>query len=280
MRALVLGGSGQTGALVARGLRARGVSVRTASRGAGAGDHVHFDWERSDTHDQALRDVDAVYLVAPGLVRDPASIMVRFVDRAIARGARRFVLLSASVIEEGSPGLGTVHAALRARAPAWAVLRPSWFMQNFFDPRHHLAQAIARDGILITATGRGRVGFIDVADIAAVAVETLLAPPNASLVLTGPEAMSYDDVARILSLATGRPIAHRAVSVNQARAWMVASGIPDSYARFLAELEHAIAGGIEDRTTAAVARTTGRQPRSLREIVDAWAGTRPGSATA
>ncbi len=273
MRALVLGGTGQTGALVAQGLRARGVSARIASRSAQAqadvGDHVRFDWERTDTHDQALRDIDAVYLVAPALAGDPAEVMVPFIERALARGAQRMVLLSSSAIDEGAQGHGAVHAALRAKVPAWTVLRPSWFMQNFFAPQHHLAQAIARDGVMVTATGRGRVGFIDAADIAAVAVETLLQPANAALVLTGPEALSYDDVAAILSATSGRPIVHRAVSTDEARTSMVASGMPDAYAGFLAALEASIAAGTEDRTTDAVLRITGRPPRSFRAFVHA-----------
>jgi uncharacterized protein YbjT (DUF2867 family) len=269
MRALVLGGTGQTGALVARGLSARGVPVRIASRSARGADHVRFDWERTDTHDPALREVDAVYLVAPALARDPAEVMVPFVERAIAAGVQRLVLLSAAVVEEGTPGLGVVHATLRAHAPGWTVLQPSWFMQNFFEPSHHLAQGIARDGVMVTATGQGRVGFIDAADIAAVAVETLLAPANQALVLTGPEALSYDDVAVILSEASGRTIAHRAVSVAEAQAAMVAAGMPAEYAGFLAALEARIAAGAEDRTTDAVQRITGRPPRSLRALVQA-----------
>jgi uncharacterized protein YbjT (DUF2867 family) len=259
---------------VAQGLRERGVSARIASRSAQAGDHVRFDWERTDTHDQALRDIDAVYLVAPALAGDPADVMVPFIERAIARGAQRMVLLSSSAIDEGSQGLAAVHVALRARAPAWTVLRPSWFMQNFIAPQHHLAQAIARDGVMVTATGRGRVGFIDAADIAAVAVATLLEPANAAPVLTGPEALSYDDVAAILSETSGRPIVHRAVSTDEARASMVAAGIPDAYAGFLAALEASIAAGTEDRTTDAVLRITGRPPRSFRAFVHARAPAR------
>ncbi|MCY1017728.1 NAD(P)H-binding protein [Pyxidicoccus sp. MSG2] len=274
MRALVLGGTGQTGTLVARGLGERGVAVRTASRSAQAGDHAVFDWERGETHEAALRDVEAVFLVAPATAGDPAQVMVPFIERAVSMGVRSFVLLSSSAIEEGTPGMGAVHAALRARAPGWTVLRPSWFMQNFFQPRHHLAQGLARNGQMLTATGQGRVGLIDVADIAAVAVETLLAPVNQAPVLTGPEALSYDEVAAILSEVTGRRLEHRAVSVDEARASMMSAGIPEAYASLLAGMEASIARGSEDRTTDSVLRITGRRPRSFREVASRITKTR------
>ncbi|NMO20867.1 NAD(P)H-binding protein [Pyxidicoccus fallax] len=278
MRALIIGGTGQTGSLVVQGLRQAGIDVRTASRNPRDGEQVRFDWERAETHDEALQGVDAVYMVAPAFVDNPAGVMVPFVDRAISRGVRNFVLLSASPVEEGTKGLGTVHAALRARAPGWTVLRPSWFMQNFFESRHHLAQSLATTGRMVTATGRGRVGFIDAADIAAVAVQTLRKPTNSDLILTGPEALSYDDVAAILSRLTGRRLEHRAVSFEETRAHMVASGIPDAYAALLAGMEESISRGTEDRTTDAVLRVTGRPPTPFREVAARL--VKPGDAAA
>lgn len=272
MRALVIGGTGQTGSGVAEGLRARGVEVRVASRRPDGSQQVRFDWGDPSTHDAALADVDAVYLVAPAFVFDPAPQMVPLIDRAIARGVRSFALLSSSVIEPGPTGHGAVHAALQERAPGWTVLQPSWFMQNFVEPRHALAQSIAREGVMVTATGTGRVGFIDAADIAAVAVESLLAPANAGLVLTGPAALSYDEAAEILSEAAGRRISHRAVSPAELRARLTAGGMPAEYAAFLAGLEERIAAGAEDRTTEEVLRRTGRPPRSLQAFARAAYG--------
>ena len=73
---------------------------------------------------------------------------------------RRVVLLSASAVPEGAPGLGTVHRYLRERVPEWAVLQPSWFMQNFVNERHHHGSTLKHDGVVVTATGEGRVGFV------------------------------------------------------------------------------------------------------------------------
>ncbi|MDC0716538.1 NAD(P)H-binding protein [Nannocystis bainbridge] len=269
MRALVTGGTGKTGSAVVRGLRARGAVVKIASRHPRDPDAVGFDWADVSSHDAALAGVDAVYLVAPGLVSDPERLMVPFIDRAVAGGVQRFALLSSSAIEAGTPGLGAVHAALRARAPAWTVLRPSWFMQNFVDPQHGIGRGVREARAFVSASGAGRIGFIDAEDIAAVAVATLFAPADADLILTGPQALSYDEAAAILSEVLGEPVTHRAITVEAWCARLVAAGMPAPYAAMLGALEQAIAGGAEDRVTDEVLRRTGRPPRSLRAFAQA-----------
>ncbi|WP_437549565.1 NmrA family NAD(P)-binding protein [Sorangium sp. So ce367] len=274
---LITGGTGTTGRALAARLAAAGARVRTASRTATAArdgvEHARFDWADTATHDEALRGADRVYLVAPAMVEDPSALMLPFVERALASGARRLVLLSASPVAEGSPGLGLVHRALRERAPEWAVLRPSWFMQNFIDPRHPHAAAIAGRGELTTATGSGRVGFVDADDIAEVAARALLdgAPHNTSHIITGPEALSYDDVAAIVSRITGRAIRHVHAGEEDARAYLVSAGIPSPYAAFLVSLDLAIRDGAEDRVTDVVQRVTGRVPRAFGDLARAHA---------
>lgn len=276
MRVLVTGGTGTTGSRVRAGLERLGHEARCASRHPPAGHaagHVVFDWADPVTHAPALDGADAVYLVPPVLVADPAPMMLPFIESALGAGVRRFVLLSASVIPEDTPGVGTVHRALRERAPEWAVLQPSWFMQNFTGA-HFFADSIRREGVVATATGDGRVGFVDADDIAAVAVRALVdeQPHDVAHVITGPQALSYDDVAVIVSEAAGRPIRHLHVTPEEARDRMVAGGMPAEFAAILAMLEGLIRDGAEDRVTDTVARVTGRAPRSLRAHVEQHAG--------
>ncbi|MEV4772750.1 ergot alkaloid biosynthesis protein [Micromonospora humida] len=263
---LVTGGTGTTGRLVAAGLATTGHPVRVASRRASAGD-VRFDWYDPDTHLAAVDGVTGMYLVPPVGEVDPAPVMLPLLERARARGVRRAVLLGSSAVETGTPGVGEVQARLGDLFPGWAVLRPSWFMENFVGDHPHAVSARER-GEIISATGDGRVGFVDPADIAGVAVRALTdpTPHDTEHVITGPERLSYADIAAILTDTGGRPVRHRAVSAAELTAYHEANGLPSDFARFLASLDGAIAAGAEDRTTSTVADVTGRAPRSFRDF--------------
>jgi uncharacterized protein YbjT (DUF2867 family) len=264
---LVTGGTGTTGSRVATALRERDVPVRVASRRPTAG-QVRFEWADPATHAAALDGVRTVYLVAPVGVADPAPLVGPFLDSARERGVRRVVLLSSSAVPEGAPGLGELHRMVRAGVPEPTVLRPSWFMQNFLGEHPHARSARA-DGEIVTATGGGRVAFVDAGDIAAVAAHALSddEPHVGEYVLTGPEALSYSDAAAVLTEATGRAVRHRAVGVAELAERLVAAGYPPDFSALLAGLDADIARGAEDRTTSAVQDVTGRPPRSFREVV-------------
>jgi uncharacterized protein YbjT (DUF2867 family) len=266
---LVTGGTGTTGSRVAAALRARDVPVRVASRRPAHG-QVRFDWADPRTHAEALDGVRAVYLVAPVGVADPAPLVAPFLDRARERGVRRVVLLSSSAVAEGTPGLGELHRMVRAAVPEPTVLRPSWFMQNFLGDHPH-ARSARTDGEIVTATGSGRVAFVDAGDIAAVAAHALAdeEPHVGEYVLTGPEALSYAAAAAVLTEVMRRPVRHRAVGVAELTERFVAAGYPPDFAAVLAALDAGIAGGAEDRTTSAVQDVTGRPPRSFREVAAA-----------
>ncbi|GGR70397.1 hypothetical protein GCM10010269_06650 [Streptomyces humidus] len=194
--------------------------------------------------------------------------MLPFLHQARTAGVRRAVLLSSSAIPEGGPAVGTVHQALPDLWEEWAVLRPSWFMQNFTGTHAH-ARSIRDEGIIRTATASGRVGFVDAEDIAAVAVRALTdeQAPNTDLVLTGPETLGYDDVAAIITEVTGRPVVHHRLTYEQMRDHLTTQ-VPAEFAAMLAGMDRAIAEGAEDRITDTVQRLTGRPPCTLRALLE------------
>ncbi len=269
---LVTGATGNTGARIVEELRRKGLTVRAASRNPDPADPdaVRFDWADQATFAVAVAGVDAVYLVAPIGAADPVASVQPFLDQAAAAGVRRVVMLSSSAVERGEPGLGKIHDLVVKMFAEHTVLRPSWFMQNFVGA-HPLADGIRDHGQVVTATGEGRVGFIDAADIAAVAAQALIAmPPLADeLVLTGPESLSYRQAAQIVSEVLQRPVAYVELTVDELAARLVAAGAAADFAAGLAALDGRIRSGEQDFTTGAVADVTGRPPTSLRRFLTA-----------
>lgn len=268
---LVIGATGTTGSRTAAQLIAAGHPVKAAGRRAtplpGA-EPVRFDWYDPATYGDALTAVDHVYLVPPVGDPEPAAVMLPFLRQARAAGVERAVLLSSSAIPEGGPAVGAVHQALPGLFDQWAVLRPSWFMQNFTGAHTH-ADSIREHGVIRTAAGTGRVGFVDADDIAAVAVHALSTDRalNTDLVLTGPETLGHDEIAAILAQVTGRPVTHHQLTYDAMRD-RLAAVIPLEFATMLADMDRAIAEGAEDRTTDTVCRVTDRPPNGFRVVAE------------
>jgi len=267
---LVIGGTGTTGSLVATLLREQATAVRVGTRTPSHGrpEQVGFDWSEPATHGPAVAGVDRVYLLAPLGVAEPGPLVEAFLAEASQAGVRRVVLLSSAAVLDGMSGLGALPPLVRATMPEWAVLRPSWFMQNFVG---QLSAGIRERGEIITATGQGRVGFVDAADIAAVAARALLdpVPHNTDHLITGPEALSYADAAAIITDTTGRIVRHRAVSTVEMTTQFVASGLSPEYAAMLAGLDEEIRHGAQNRVAPTVRDVTGQPARSFREFVSA-----------
>ncbi len=270
---LVTGATGKTGRRLVSQLREKGVPCRAAARGAASSESARpFDWTQPDSWDGALEEVSAAYLVAPALDGDPAPLMINFVQRAIERGVSRFVVLSASLLPAGGPAMGRVHLWLHENAAEWAVLRPSWFMQNFSEGQH--LASIREEDRIYSATQDGRVPFVSADDIAASAMSALTRKSslNSDFVLTSSTPITYDEVAERISKAVGRAISHHRLSPDALAARYRSQGLGSIHAQTLAAMDAAIAAGAEDRVTGCVEYLTGRPPTTFGAFVEANAG--------
>jgi uncharacterized protein YbjT (DUF2867 family) len=209
---LVTGATGTVGSAVARQLRAAGGDVRAATRSPAAGRAVvEFDFTEPSTWAAAFADVDVVFAVRPPQLSNVHRDMVPALDAARTAGVRHVVFLSLQGVER----LPMVpHAAverwLRRSGLGWTFVRAAYFMQNLTTT--HAVDVRQRDALIVPA-GAGRTAFVDAGDVAAVAVRALLDPAGhrgRAWTPTGPQALGYAEVARILSDVLGRSIHYAA----------------------------------------------------------------------
>src|SRR4051812_16282263 len=115
MAALITGGTGKTGSILAKLLHEANYPFVIASRsGKTTGAHrgVHFDWFDSNTFlnpFDADPGIDRVLLIPPTGTIAAVSVVGPFLDLAIKKGVKRFVLLASTEARVGSPGVGMIH---------------------------------------------------------------------------------------------------------------------------------------------------------------------------
>jgi uncharacterized protein YbjT (DUF2867 family) len=266
---LVTGGTGRVGSRLVRLLLEADEDVRVLCRDverarASFGERVELaqgDLGDAQSVRAALDGVDRLFLLVPAGPQQLGQ------ERRVIRGAthadvRRVVKLSVLAADERSP----VHLArwhrmaeqeLAGSGLAHTILRPPFFMQNFF--------AMAANGAIHTAAENGKVAMIDVRDVAAVAAVALTEDGHEAktYTITGPQAVTFDEAARQLSAATGRATKHVRVPPEAVTRAMIEAGAPDWYARDMAALHRLFAAGLEAVTTDDVTSVTGREPRRL-----------------
>lgn len=249
MTTLVLGATGKTGRRITSllGSDVRGVSRRSA---------IPFDWDDPNTWAAVVEGADAAYVVPPIDTVD-YSVVPELVDLAKRSGVRNFVLLSARGMDESMPH----EAAVIGSGVDWTILRPSWFAQNFSEDLM-LPGVLA--GRVALPTGEGRHAFIDVDDIAEVAVAALTGShAGETYELTGPEAISFGEAVALIAAASGREIAYVDVPPESFRAELVGHGMNTEYADLLTTLLTAIRNGQDADLADGVHRALGRAPRTF-----------------
>jgi uncharacterized protein YbjT (DUF2867 family) len=271
---LVLGGTGKTGARVARRLAGLGLPVRTAARHGG---DIHFDWDEPATHRDAVEGADRLYLIAPVMRTRFAPQVSAFLDLAEAVGVRHVTYLSAYGIElaPSEVALRAVELDLMGRPTlTYSIVRPAWFMQNFSE-----TFLMPVDDVIVVPTGSGGEAFVDAEDIAAVAAATLADPEahaGAEYAPTGPDILTVSEAADIIAGVTGRPIQH--VDIDRL-SWVdgvIASGVPAEYGEMLQMLTETVASGRGSHPNDDVEKVTGAPPTSFTEFARrtaaAWDG--------
>lgn len=270
---LITGATGDVGSKLVDGLIRCGERPRVfvrdkekaQSRFANGVDIFVGDLADATSFKAALEGVEALFLLNSGPqipARDELAA-----KSAKAAGVRLVVKLSSMDVQHGL-AIGAWHeqgeAAIRETGIPFTFVQPTGFMSNLLA----WAPSVRTDSVVRSATGEGRRAFIHSEDIAAVSVRALTTGSyeGQALPITGPDALSFAEVAFRLGAAIGKPVAYVPISDDEARRrYSAISGSEEETEAHIA-LWRAIREGRLATVTDHVERILGRKPIAL----DQW----------
>jgi len=218
---------------------------------------------------KAMEGVDKLFLLSvtsPDLPKLQANAAII----AKEKGIKHIVKISvrgASV--EANFNIGRFHGQtekeIQKLGIPYTFLQPHSFMQNLFFDR----QNIVDQNAIYSTMGNGKIPMIDTRDIAAFAVKALMnsGHENKSYILTGPEAISYQDIAEELSRALNRNIKYISQTPEEGYKTMMSSGMPEWLVDDMTGLNKIYGANQAAEVSPAVQQILGRKPIQLKEFI-------------
>jgi uncharacterized protein YbjT (DUF2867 family) len=250
MKIFVYGAKGMVGHALVDQLLAAGHEVFAGTRKPEEGrKQSGLTWVAADATKPALgtevlEKVDRAFFISPPGFTDQYSILNPWLEKAKSVKLGKFVLMTAMGVEHAPPEapFRKLELALESSGLTWNILRPNWFMQNF---QTFWIGGILKDKKIYFPGGQAKASFIDARDIAASAAALLLKDDqkNKALNITGPRAISHDEVAAILSGVTGAFDFLCDITPEDFKAGLLSGGVPEDYAGFLVYIAGALKEG-------------------------------------
>jgi uncharacterized protein YbjT (DUF2867 family) len=282
---LVTGATGTVGSEVVTQLSAKGeLIIRAAARSTSDNTFknlnrvqvVQLDYNIPESLAVAFKNVDKLFLLTPfqSNMVDLTSNLVREAKNA---GVKYIVKLSvmAADAEPGITGSRLHRQAEKiieeSKIP-FTFLRPNGFMQNFVNFYSHF---IKTRGAFYVPAGDAKVSFVDVRDIAAVAVQALTSNDGKhegkAYNITGGEALSYGQAAEILSKQLEKKVNYVNVSDEDARKGMKEMGMDEWLINSMIELFEIFRAGYASAISPVIEEITGNKPISFSQFASDYA---------
>lgn len=279
---LIVGATGNVGSELSKIINTKGIAFRALVRDPGktgnlpALEHAQIvpgDLGNRQQIRASLEGIDRVFLLTNSS-EEAETLQTNFLDEAKQSGIRHIVKLSQFAASTESPvRFLRYHAAVEQKIQAsgmdYTFLRPNLYMQGLLGFR----QLIASQGKFFAAIGDARISAIDVRDLAAVAAEALTGTGHKNKIydLTGPEALTHEEMAVRLSEGTSNPIRFFSIWPDEMRQALLAVGFPVWQADGLIEDYAHYARGEASVISPAVLEVTGRSARTFAEFARDYA---------
>lgn len=275
LKILVTGATGNVGQEVIRLLRSQNCHVCAAVRNPNDAQQIFdsdikcipFDFTNPNTFEDAFKNVNKLFLVRPPALADVHQQIVPALNAAKLAGVEHIVFLSLLGAER-NPFLphSKIERYLNQLGIPATFLRCSFFMQNF-NTTH--TEDIKTRGELLMPAGNGKTSFIDVRDIAAVAVRTLIEDRHQSRAydLTGQEALTYYEVADIFTSVLGKRVRYSPSLLKFVRQ-MRSSGLPMDFVLVMVAIYTTARLGLAGRITSDTEQLLNRSPLTIRQYIE------------
>jgi uncharacterized protein YbjT (DUF2867 family) len=272
---LVTGAPGNVGTEVVRGLQQLGIAFRvgvfdTSAAHLDPSDHmeiVPFDFLNPETHQAAFTGIKRLFLVRPPALANVQRDIAPAVRTAVACGVEHIVFLSIQGVEQ-NPIVPhhKIEQLIEELGVRYTFLRASFFMQNLSTTQ---AAEIREHHEIALPVGKAKTSFVDVRDLAAVAVCALTEDhhANCKYTLTGPESLDYNQVALKLSHILERPIRYTNPSVFRFIWRQLRTGHGLGYTLVVAALYTITRFGNAKAITGDVQTVLGRSPITFDQFV-------------
>ncbi len=228
---------------------------------------VRFDFTDPQTFDEALADVDRVFIMRPPHLGKPEDLQP-FVDALKSRKIRLVAFLSLIGVEHNPfPPHGKIEKYIKAAGLPYCFVRPSFFMQNIsgvhaFEIRHF-------DRIVVPVKN-AVTSFIDAEDIGELVAKVLGEPENhlnRAYSITGPAALNYHQVANILTRQLGRKIVYADPAPSLAKKyWIDIRGLDQEYATVMDMLYMITRMGNAKAVTNTFKEVMGKAPQTFEQF--------------
>ncbi|TKG91525.1 hypothetical protein EYV94_21095 [Puteibacter caeruleilacunae] len=273
MKTLVIGANGNLGREIVRQLaqkQAVVAGVRNESKFIEETnvENVIFDYDKPETFDKALENVTSVFLQAPSLDADSFKRLSPFINTLKDKGIKRVVFNSALGVDHNEEApLRKIERKLMSDDFYYTFTRPNFFIENFTSG--FAAAPLQQGHVIVANAGEGKLSFISIKDIAAVVVESFMNDSHIKKAynLTGKEALSHFEIAKLFTQATGTEINYISLSDEDMKQGAMDSGVPESSADYLVMLYSLAKAGLLEATTNDVVEVTGNEPKTFADVI-------------